>query len=1024
MAATAAVAPCGLRRAPLLARCHSQQPTLHSCLGLQRLPQRVHRRRAQVNAQLQDGIQRHEDAQRQGLLRSDISLGVDSVAPMLAGQGRPMLSLAGWLTLLAAGGVADRADASEVAVEEWQGLKDSLVQELGVGSDVATGVESTTGSATLSEGVPSTDAAAEAVRSAESTIADSVQHGASADVDAVSAGSMFSEQASKLQDSAASALQSATDGITSAGSTADAAPNSAESASQLSRWMSDMVQSTKDSALDGSSVDAASSGGPSISERASQFMNSATDALQSARDSISEQFSNAPKESGAVEGSKNIDAASSAAPSLSERASQLVEQFSDAPKDLAAVQGSDNIDAAASSAPTLSERASQLFEQFSSAPSKSAAIEGSDIMDDPASSAAPSLSERASQLLDSASDALQSAKDSASEKVSNAVQSASDSASSLTSAPVEEPSVSSTLSNALENAASSAADSASPIAESARTAVESVIPSSTPNVSSAIEQYRSLTKSVPVAPPQQSQTPSFEAPKFNFSNPLEAAQEAGKSISETLSNLPGSLKSGLEGVRDGIKGTLSGVKPPSVNVPGINNLVPSTDGLTQGLKSLSPTAANEALVQLKGSVRSVAGEATSTVGKGVGAAASTVGKGVGAAASTVGKGVGAAASTAASAAGQVLTTAGGVITEKAGQLSVELHKLPAEYQPAVQVLETGASYVAFGVTVASSKVSEVVAALAANPQSQMVVTIVGLGAVTAVIVSAAKGALGNYAGEMIAARKAYELVKDQGAVLIDFRSEQERSSKGVPDFKRGARSRLRFVQEEPLERSQRKQFTDPDDVELQILAAKILGQTGVAAYTPLVLMDSDGRVPMQVAKTLLDAGAQRVYRISGGFESGWVPSGLPIRPDEDLPALKVLTEDAQEIVQETVQAVKESPEKVFLPLLGVTGSVYTVFNYEYVLEMIGVLAILQLVYKKVSSYDSLDDFYRDIVRLILSVQSFPSRVTKSTSKAAKALQEYQKLPEQLPAGAPTPQKTEFEVASEAPAAPKAESNAS
>jgi hypothetical protein len=80
---------------------------------------------------------------------------------------------------------------------------------------------------------------------------------------------------------------------------------------------------------------------------------------------------------------------------------------------------------------------------------------------------------------------------------------------------------------------------------------------------------------------------------------------------------------------------------------------------------------------------------------------------------------------------------------------------------------------------------------------------------------------GGYSGDLIPTSALDFLKKDGNAVLVDLRSQVEREKDGVPDLRRGARSRSATVDAFKVEDSLRNKLRNPKEIDTIITAAII-----------------------------------------------------------------------------------------------------------------------------------------------------------------------------------------------------------
>nr|CAD1832203.1 unnamed protein product [Ananas comosus var. bracteatus] len=254
---------------------------------------------------------------------------------------------------------------------------------------------------------------------------------------------------------------------------------------------------------------------------------------------------------------------------------------------------------------------------------------------------------------------------------------------------------------------------------------------------------------------------------------------------------------------------------------------------------------------------------------------------------------------------------------------------------------------------------------------------------------------GGYSGDL-APEETFELLKnDQNAVLVDVRPEKLRERDGVPDLRRGARSKYASVTLPEIDGSLKKMLKSGRDVENALIAVVIRNLKIVKEDSKVIIMDANGTQSKAIARSLKRLGVKRPYLVKGGFES-WAKKSLRIKELQPETALTVLSEEAEAILE----VIKPTPTLVIGYALGISAAIYALLEWEKTLQVIGLVGLGQTLYRRVASYEDSEDLKQDVSRLLLTpvtlgAQAFswvvrklePNNIGLPTSPSTTAVQD-------------------------------------
>ncbi|KAG0614768.1 hypothetical protein M758_6G202300 [Ceratodon purpureus] len=136
-------------------------------------------------------------------------------------------------------------------------------------------------------------------------------------------------------------------------------------------------------------------------------------------------------------------------------------------------------------------------------------------------------------------------------------------------------------------------------------------------------------------------------------------------------------------------------------------------------------------------------------------------------------------------------------------------------------------------------------------------------------------AVRGFKGELTAL-KALDLLSKEDYVLLDVRSEKEKSKSGVPSLPRNAKNKFLPIPVEEVSGKLRGQLRNIRKVEAEITALKIAALKRINKGSRLIIIDSNGDVAKVIARSLSGLGFSNTWVITDGFNGGrgWVQSKL------------------------------------------------------------------------------------------------------------------------------------------------------
>ncbi|XP_062207756.1 uncharacterized protein LOC133909371 isoform X2 [Phragmites australis] len=205
-------------------------------------------------------------------------------------------------------------------------------------------------------------------------------------------------------------------------------------------------------------------------------------------------------------------------------------------------------------------------------------------------------------------------------------------------------------------------------------------------------------------------------------------------------------------------------------------------------------------------------------------------------------------------------------------------------------------------------------------------------------------AYGGYSGDLSPELTLGLLKNDGKAVLIDVRPEDLREKDGVPDLRRGARSKYASVASPEIKGPIKKMLKGGRDVDDALLAVVIRNLKLVKGDSKVIIMDANGARSKAIARLLKKLGVQ----------------------------------DTEEILEQ----IKPTPTLFLGSLLGLSAVAYALLEWETTLQYIAVLSLGLTIYLRFSTYEGSEDLEQDL-KLLLS----PVRVgAEAFSWAAKKIE--------------------------------------
>ncbi|XP_074281333.1 uncharacterized protein LOC141606195 [Silene latifolia] len=234
----------------------------------------------------------------------------------------------------------------------------------------------------------------------------------------------------------------------------------------------------------------------------------------------------------------------------------------------------------------------------------------------------------------------------------------------------------------------------------------------------------------------------------------------------------------------------------------------------------------------------------------------------------------------------------------------------------------------------------------------------------------------GYAGDL-SPTLALDLLKGKdSAVLIDVRTEDMKQRDGIPDLRRAARFRYADVSLPEVDGSLRKLMKSSRDLDDALIASVVRNLKNVQGRSKVIVMDVDGSRAKGIARSLRKLGVKRPYVLQGGFQS-WVKEGLRAKELKPETVISILNEEAEAILEE----LSPSPVQLLGFGVGSIAAVFALLEWEKSLQFIGVIGLIQTIYRRVASYEGSEDFTEDVRLLLSPVTMGAQALTWATGKA-------------------------------------------
>ncbi|KAI8537264.1 hypothetical protein RHMOL_Rhmol09G0010000 [Rhododendron molle] len=240
---------------------------------------------------------------------------------------------------------------------------------------------------------------------------------------------------------------------------------------------------------------------------------------------------------------------------------------------------------------------------------------------------------------------------------------------------------------------------------------------------------------------------------------------------------------------------------------------------------------------------------------------------------------------------------------------------------------------------------------------------------------------GGYAGDL-SPKSTFELLSgNENVVLIDVRPEARdckffqpfllwdtgifavmisdlRERDGIPDLRRAARFRYGNVTLPEVDGSVRKLLKSGKELDDTLTAAVIRNLKIIQDRSKVVILDADGSRSKSIARSLKKLGVK-----ASGFQS-WVKEGLRIKELKPETTLTIINEEAEAILED----LNPTPLKVVGYGMGFVAAAYALLEWEKTLQFVGVIGLGQTIYRRIASYEDVDDFKQDVSKLLAPVR--------------------------------------------------------
>jgi len=215
----------------------------------------------------------------------------------------------------------------------------------------------------------------------------------------------------------------------------------------------------------------------------------------------------------------------------------------------------------------------------------------------------------------------------------------------------------------------------------------------------------------------------------------------------------------------------------------------------------------------------------------------------------------------------------------------------------------------------------------------------------------------GYSGDILPENVLELLQSDAPALLVDIRSEDTQERDGIPKLRRKALGKaisVPFIQLDPV---LRRRLNITKQLRSDITAAYIAGHRQAMPFTNFVILSKDGEQGRSVARSLRRLECPNAFVMLGGM-AAWKESELPVSDSAvyDVTPIDVISNKALDITEPLTDPSNFVPVSVGAVAVG-----WTVWNYHYVLQLLGILGpSVGLVSYLLKKYDSPGELLDDL----------------------------------------------------------------
>eukprot|EP00252_Welwitschia_mirabilis_P004915 TRINITY_DN1525_c0_g1_i8.p1 TRINITY_DN1525_c0_g1~~TRINITY_DN1525_c0_g1_i8.p1 ORF type:complete len:624 (+),score=98.61 TRINITY_DN1525_c0_g1_i8:143-2014(+) len=307
-----------------------------------------------------------------------------------------------------------------------------------------------------------------------------------------------------------------------------------------------------------------------------------------------------------------------------------------------------------------------------------------------------------------------------------------------------------------------------------------------------------------------------------------------------------------------------------------------------------------------------------------------------------------------------------VPTTLGGAYSSAKSVLPTEYRSVFEYLEQKVTNVVEPLGSAAKQlnalITEVEKTVGVDPENPIFPVVIGFWGTLTIGFLYWQYTCGGYSGDITPKLAADLLVTDPNTVLIDIRPEELKERDGIPDIRRRARFRFATVELPMVDPEVKKSLKNAKEIDDLLLAVLIKNLQIVNSKTKVLVMDTSGSQSKRVARALRKLGIKRTFRVQGGFQS-WMKDDLRVKEFYNETPFTILKEETEAILEEA----RPPPGAILAACIGLVAAVNALIEWEKTLQLIGFVAVVQFISKRINSYESAEDFKADI-RSLMSIQ--------------------------------------------------------